>query len=84
MSGLLFITIVLTPIPKIHFGCLPFAKGDDIRVISQVINGHRPQRLSEPPLREEAWKLIDKCWDQDPGKRPSMDDVVDTMISWST
>lgn len=81
MSGLLLIIIVLNPIPKIHFDCLPFAKGDGIFVIGQVSLGHRPQRRSNPPLRDEAWKLIEKCWDQDPGKRPSMDDIVDTMIS---
>lgn len=86
MSGLSLITMVLNLIPKIHFDCLPFAKGssakgDAVFVIGQVSLGHRPERRTNPPLGDEAWQLIEKCWDQDPGKRPSMDDVVDTMIS---
>jgi hypothetical protein len=59
MSGLSLITIVLNPIPKIHFDCLPFAKGssakgDDIFDIGQVSLGHRPQRQTNPPLGDEA------------------------------
>ncbi|KAF8348488.1 kinase-like domain-containing protein [Amanita rubescens] len=68
---------------EVHFDCLPFGKGEDFYVINQIMHGRRPHRQTNPPLREEAWKLIETCWDQDPGKRPSMDDVVDTMISWS-
>ena len=38
--------------------------------------------MPNPPLEDEAWNLIERCWDHDPIKRPSIDDVVDIMNSW--
>ena len=70
-------------LPQVHFDCLPFGEAVYFYVMNQVMRGRRPRRQADPPLREEAWKLIERCWDQDPGIRPSMDDVADTMISWS-
>ena len=50
--------------------------------IQQVKRGERPPRMPNPPLEDEAWNLIERCWDHDPIKRPSIDDVVDIMNSW--
>ena len=52
------------------------------QVVRLVIKGRRPDRLRDPPLSDVAWSLIETCWDQDPGRRPSIDEVVDTMFSW--
>ena len=52
------------------------------QVMRLVLRGRRPDRLFDPPLSDEAWSLIGTCWDQDPGRRPSIDEVVETMFSW--
>jgi len=68
---------------QIHFNSLPFGNAPSIlRVVDWVRDGKRPPRKSHPPLGDEAWNLIERCWGQDPIKRPSTDDVVDIMISW--
>jgi len=66
---------------QIHFNSLPFGN-NAFRVVQEIKEGKRPPRKPNPPLEDEAWNLIERCWDQDPIKRPSIDDVVDIMISW--
>ncbi|KAK2467962.1 hypothetical protein APHAL10511_000257 [Amanita phalloides] len=67
---------------EVHFNRFPWSS-NYIYAIKRVTEGGRPERQPNPPLREEAWELIQKCWHQDPGKRPTINDVVDTMILWS-
>ena len=68
---------------QIHFDSLPFGENmTSTQVVRLVIKGRRPDRLRDPPLSDVAWSLIETCWDQDPGRRPSIDEVVDTMFSW--
>ncbi|KAF8348429.1 kinase-like domain-containing protein [Amanita rubescens] len=66
---------------EIHFNSLPFGT-NTFYAVQQVKEGKHPPRKPNPPLEDEAWNLIERCWDQNPIKRPSIDDVVDIMISW--
>lgn len=43
-------------------------------IISEVKQGEREEMPADCP--EEFAKLIDACWSQDPGKRPTMDVVI--------
>lgn len=67
---------------QIHFDSLPFGN-NPFDAVRQVKYGNlRPPWMPNPSLEDEAWNLIERCWGQDPIKRPSIDDVVDIMISW--
>jgi len=70
---------------QIFSGVIPFHKMHDYAVSWQVIHGQRPSRPSicEPwdiaceglGLDDETWAVIDKCWDQEPEKRPVAKEV---------
>ena len=66
---------------QIHFNSLPFGS-NTFYAVQQVKEGKRPPRKPNPPLGDEAWNLIGRCWDQDPGRRPTIDEVVEIMIFW--
>ena len=66
---------------QIYFGCLPFVC-NVYNIGRNVRSGQRPRRLDQPPLDERAWHLIERCWHMEPARRPSMDDVVQTMKFW--
>ena len=46
-----------------------------------ALNDRRPFRPPEPAKRQglsdEPWKLIERCWDTDPGARPSAEEIVE-------
>jgi hypothetical protein len=53
----------------------------DFQVMFAVKQGRRPARpkheLSRTRgLNDEVWHIIETCWSQDPGQRPSASDVV--------
>ena len=65
---------------QIFSGLIPFHNMHEHAVSFQVIRGRRPPRPSicEPwnmacedlGLDDETWAVIDKCWNQEPEKRP--------------
>ncbi|KAJ7575172.1 kinase-like domain-containing protein [Mycena floridula] len=50
----------------------------DFKAAQEVSEGRRPSR---PPdvFSDELWDLVEKCWRQDPGHRPSATDVVNSL-----
>jgi len=55
---------------EISSGQPPFADFDhDYDLAMKIINGMRPRIVLETPL--EYKKLMERCWDADPSKRPS-------------
>ncbi|KAF8631112.1 hypothetical protein AX17_005157 [Amanita inopinata Kibby_2008] len=67
---------------EIHFGAAPFEGMSDMKIIGQVRNKKRASRLQSPPIGDEGWKLISRCWRPDPARRPTMEDVVEIMTAW--
>ncbi|KAG6808442.1 hypothetical protein H0H92_004106 [Tricholoma furcatifolium] len=71
----------------IFTGQVPFADISwEIRVIHSVCAGYRPTRPpgSGPPwtewgLTEAIWSLMENCWRQDPKKRPSAAEIVQSL-----
>ncbi|TFK49203.1 kinase-like protein [Heliocybe sulcata] len=51
----------------------------DSVVISKVVKGIRPERPEVLQSNDVLWKLLQRCWDQDPRVRPSMTEVVNTL-----
>ena len=70
---------------QIFSGLIPFHRIHDHAVILQVIRGQRPSlpSICEPwgiacrdlGLDDETWAVIDKCWNQEPEKRPAATEV---------
>ena len=46
-----------------------------------VIQDKRSHRQDEPPLTDGAWEVIQRCWTREPGKRPRMKDVIESLIA---
>ena len=49
--------------------------GEDV---TQVV-----KRPAEPEIRDDVWSLIQRCCAEDPKSRPTIDEVVTEMESWS-
>jgi len=46
-----------------------------------VLQGDLPPPLDYPPMSDDAWRLIRRCW-VDKWRRPAIRDIVKTMKSW--
>ncbi len=64
---------------QIHYGTIPFAGKTDLQIWTIVHRGKHPPRLDEPPLTDEAWDIIQRCWMTKPSERPRMKDVVESL-----
>ena len=51
----------------------PFHEDTDIAVIVKVLKGMRPCRT---PAFEGLWEILQECWAAEPGKRPSIEVVL--------
>ena len=60
---------------------MPFADKTDLQIPGLILKGMRPDRHNEPPLNDEAWKLIQWCWAQVASERPRMKDVAEWMMA---
>ncbi|KAF8330526.1 kinase-like domain-containing protein [Amanita rubescens] len=69
---------------EIHFDSIPFKNNSHPQIIKMVTSGQRPPLFPKPELNAVAWKLIRRCWRREPARRPSMEDVVDNMMSWQS
>jgi len=66
---------------EVFAGRVPFSDVGKIRAALQIVRGERPgkpQAAEQLGLTMEMWKLIERCWDADPNKRPTIDEVVRT------
>ncbi|KAF8325734.1 kinase-like domain-containing protein [Amanita rubescens] len=68
---------------EIHYDSIPFAGRHEGQIVNLVIQDKRPSRLYDPPLSDEAWGIIQRCWEREPWKRRGMQDVVESLISAS-
>lgn len=52
----------------------------DVMVIQSIVFEHklpkRPKEEAKGGLSDGLWELMTRCWDREPGKRPSMADVT--------
>lgn len=67
---------------QLHTGHAPWHDTDDNGVIVAVTSGKLPQRPGPGegvPLSDEMWKLCLQCWDRDPRRRPTANEVVQTL-----
>ena len=64
---------------EVFTGRVPFWNMKSGRVLPKIVSGKRPDKplaAEQLGLTLEMWKFIEKCWNQNPNKRPSIDQVV--------
>jgi hypothetical protein len=62
----------------------PFVDVSDHKLIPALEQGKRPARPSNAwsgtrGLNDDMWHLMEKCWDQDPTKRPAASQIVEDL-----
>ncbi|KAF8326237.1 kinase-like domain-containing protein, partial [Amanita rubescens] len=60
----------------VFFDTVPFHGINDFQIVRLVMDGKRPDRLERPKMEENAWGLIQNCWETIPSKRPTMEEIV--------
>jgi serine/threonine protein kinase len=62
-------------------GCKPFANVEhDVNLIYEIIDGKRPEITSDTP--ECFANLMKKCWDSNPSKRPTINEIFSSVDNW--
>ncbi|KAH8829920.1 kinase-like domain-containing protein, partial [Flagelloscypha sp. PMI_526] len=54
----------------------PFPELNDARAMLAVLTGKRPARPSADCMTDELWQLVEQCWDQEPDRRPSCEEII--------
>ena len=60
-------------------GQVPFAQRADRVVVNEVLSGMRPERpqgVEGKWFTDDIWKILECCWNHEPGDRPSIDSVL--------
>ena len=64
---------------EVFTGKVPFGDQADNNITFGIPNKKRPDKPStsdQVGLTDEMWRIIERCWDNDPGRRPPISDVV--------
>jgi hypothetical protein len=66
-------------------GEFPFYDVPEYMFISALKQGRRPARPSHAlsgtrGLNDDMWHLMERCWDQDPTKRPAASQIVEDLF----
>ncbi|KAH8829979.1 kinase-like domain-containing protein, partial [Flagelloscypha sp. PMI_526] len=65
---------------EVMTGKPPFPELGDAPAMLAVLAGKRPLRpLLIKSFTEELWKLVERCWAQEPEARPTFDDITLTL-----
>ena len=48
-----------------------------------VTSGQRPERLNTPSMDDDAWNLIQRCWEYNPSDRPTMEEIVQILARYT-
>jgi len=61
----------------IFTGEIPFKEFDNMQVQEQIKQGKRPSM--DKPFPNGIPEIIERCWDQDPNKRPRFDAICSKL-----
>ena len=64
---------------EVFSGEVPFSNTEGGSVVTHIVNGKRPARpraAEQLGLTVKMWRFVEKCWDANPNKRPTIDEVV--------
>ena len=84
LKCVLFLLTVAAP-TQVLTGEVPFSsQKTNWTVVQAVLRGDRPSRPAHPSFTDDLWALIQRCWDEDPGLRPDILEVLKAFFSIST
>ena len=75
----------VTPL-KVFTGNVPFEDSPPFRLPIDIVDGKRPQRPENPLVTNDAWKLIESCWNPKADSRPDIGAVLQALapiLFWS-
>ena len=64
---------------EVFTGRIPFEEQKNEAVVLRISRGGRPEMPENAQavgLTDEIWNILESCWQQNPKKRPMMDEVV--------
>lgn len=64
---------------EVFTGAAPFNIHPSVAATLVIMQGQRPPRPDHPGLTEKLWKLMQRCWDQEPQLRPEMSEVLEVL-----
>ena len=66
---------------EVFTGKVPFEEQGNPGAASRIFKGDRPefpQNAEDVGLTIQMWELLQRCWDAEPTKRPTIEEVVET------
>jgi len=60
-------------------GEVPFSNKRKVAAVVSMWKGCRPTRPHHPELSNSLWRMIQACWEADPGQRMSIAEVVTVL-----
>ena len=68
-----------TVVPQVFTGTTPFGDMQPILVVVAITQGRRPPRPAHPWFTGKLWRVINRCWDDDPQLRPEAPEVLQAL-----
>ena len=66
---------------QVFTGALPFGDHQIFVAVLAIMEGQRPPRPTHPKFTEDLWKLVQRCWDQDPRERPEASETLNILLT---
>lgn len=68
---------------QVFTGEVPFGSDrSDAMAMVDITQGRRPPRPEHPLVTGPLWKLMQRCWDQEPNLRPKATEVLQELREW--
>jgi serine/threonine protein kinase len=64
---------------QIFFDSVPFETANNFLIMRFITDGIRPDRLESPAIDDQTWNLISNCWEANPSKRPTMEQIMNSL-----
>ena len=61
----------------------PLGNNQPITTVMDVVEGKRPLRPAHLGVTGALWKLMKRCWDEDPCSRPEASEVLQILLDLS-
>lgn len=66
---------------QVFTDAIPFGNGSFVMAMLAIMHGTRPPRPTHPAFTESLWKLMQRCWHQDPRERPEVSEVLEVLLT---